>query len=175
MEFDMLLKKLEKLENENPEFFDANSPTQRVGSDLSGGFQNVNHTFAMQSLANTYSVGEVMDWMRRVEKEEAHPLKYTTELKFDGTAISLTYQNGKFVRAVTRGDGLRGDDVSSAIRTIRSIPMELEGENIPDFMEVRGEVYMPFDVFESLNGQRIADGEEPFANARNAASGSLKL
>lgn len=174
-EFDTLLKYLEKLEKENPEYFDPNSPTQRVGSDLSDGFQTIAHTFPMQSLANTYSINEVMDWMARAEKEESQKLEYCTELKFDGTAISLTYTNGKFIKAITRGDGLRGDDVSAAVRTIRSIPMELTGDKIPENMEVRGEIYMPFEVFDRLNAERIDSGEEPFANARNAAAGSLKL
>ncbi len=174
-EFDKLLKHLQELENEFPQYFDPNSPTQRVGSDIDGGFQSINHTFPMQSLSNTYSVAEVMDWMARVEKEEAHSLNYCTELKFDGTAISLWYENGEFTRAVTRGDGLRGDDVSSAVRTIRSVPMRLAGNSFPKFMEVRGEIYMPFEVFDVLNLERLEAGEEPFANARNAASGSLKL
>ncbi len=174
MEFDALLKSLEKLESQNPELFDENSPTQRVGSDLSGGFQSVEHRVAMQSLSNTYSTTEVSEWMARVEKEVGEQ-SYCCELKFDGTAISITYQDGKFVRAVTRGDGQRGDDVSAAVRTIRSIPLELLGDDIPEFMEVRGEIYMPFEVFDRLNEQRAEAGEELFANARNAASGSLKL
>lgn len=175
MEFDKMLHRLSELESQFPEYFDKNSPTQRVGSDLSGGFESVNHTFPMQSLANTYSIGEVMDWMARAEKEEAHSLEYCAELKFDGTAISLWYEKGQFVKAVTRGDGVRGDDVSGAVRTIRAIPMNLSGDGFPDFMEVRGEIYMPFDVFDNLNKERTEAGEEPFANPRNAASGSLKL
>lgn len=174
-EFDALIKTLEQMESEHPEFYDPNSPTQRVGSDLTSGFQTVNHRVPMQSLANTYSIAEVEDWMQRVKRESEVEISYSCELKFDGTAISLTYENGKFVRAVTRGDGVKGDDVSAAIRTIRSIPMQLVGEGIPEVMEVRGEVYMPFDVFKRLNEQRVDVGEEPFANPRNAASGSLKL
>lgn len=174
-QFDELLRELNDIERAHPEFFDANSPTQRVGSDLSGGFTSVEHRYAMQSLANTYSSTEVSDWMRRVTADSGEELNYCCELKFDGTAISLTYEHGKFVRAVTRGDGVRGDDVTSAIRTIRSIPLELRGDDVPDFMEVRGEVYMSFAVFDRLNEQRADIGEEQFANPRNAASGTLKL
>ncbi len=174
-EFDSLLKELEKLEAENPQFFDSNSPTQRVGSDLIGGFESVEHRYPMQSLGNTYSIGEVSEWMERTTKESNLSNSYCCELKFDGAAISLTYEKGRFTRAVTRGDGVRGDDVSAAIRTIRSIPMTLCGDNIPAVMEVRGEVYMPFGVFEQLNERRYDIGEEPFANPRNATSGSLKL
>ncbi len=173
-EFDELLKQLEVLEIKYPEYFDPNSPTQRVGSDITGGFQSIEHRVPMQSLSNTYSPEEVSEWMARVEKE-VETQQYCCELKFDGTAISITYENGKFIRAVTRGDGQRGDDVSAAIRTIRSIPLQLSGDNYPEYMEVRGEVYMPFDVFDRLNTQRIELGEETFANPRNAASGSLKL
>lgn len=175
-EYDSLLSELERLEGEYPEFKDPNSPTQRVGSDLSGGFQSVEHRVPMQSLGNTYSIAEVLDWEERIQRESGvSDLRYCAELKFDGTAISLTYQNGRFIRAVTRGDGERGDDVSAAVRTIRSIPLELVGGGFPEFMEVRGEVFMPFDVFGMLNQQRVEGGDEPFANARNAAAGSLKL
>lgn len=175
IQFDALLRELSDLETAHPEYFDANSPTQRVGSDLSGGFQNVEHRVAMQSLANTYSSAEVSDWMRRVMADSTTALSYCCELKFDGTAISLTYENGRFIRAVTRGDGVRGDDVTAAIRTIRSIPLQLRGDDVPQFMEVRGEVYMSSDVFARLNEQRAEIGEEQFANPRNAASGTLKL
>lgn len=173
-EFDALLSELEQLERAHPEFYSANSPSQRVGSDLSGGFESATHRYPMMSLSNTYSVSEVDDFMQRVEKESGR-VSYCCELKFDGTAISLTYENGVFIRAVTRGDGITGDDVSSAVRTILSIPMSLHGDDIPEFMEVRGEIYMPFAVFERLNEQRSDIGEEPFANPRNAASGTLKL
>lgn len=174
MQFDMLLKELEALENENPHLKSKNSPTERVGSDLTGGFESFEHKYPMQSLSNTYSPSEVADFMGRVEKENPD-VAYCCELKFDGTAISLTYENGKFVRAVTRGDGVRGDDVSAAMRTIRSIPMTLTGSDVAPFMEVRGEVYMPFSVFERLNAERADIGQEAFANPRNAASGTLKL
>lgn len=179
-EYDLMLTSLEQLESENPEFQDANSPTQRVGSDLSNGFTSYTHRFAMLSLSNTYSQSEVEAFMARIEKELpdlgfTEHVNYCAELKFDGTAISLTYQNGRFVRAVTRGDGEKGDDVSANIRAIPSIPMTLQGEGFPEFMEVRGEVYMPFASFERLNAERLDIGEEPFANPRNAASGTMKL
>lgn len=173
-QFDELIAKLIALENEFPEFFDPNSPTQRVGSDLVQDFLSVEHRFRMESLANTYSLAEVHDFMVRVEKECGEQ-NYCAELKFDGTAISLTYENGRFVRAVTRGDGVRGDDVSAAVRTIRTIPMELKGSDFAPRMEVRGEIYMSYQTFERLNAERVDIGEEPFANPRNAASGSLKL
>lgn len=173
-EFDKLMHRLEELENANPELRTPNSPTSRVGSDLTGGFESYTHRYPMQSLANSYSATEVEDFMRRVEKE-ASEISYCCELKFDGTAISLTYEHGQFVRATTRGDGVMGDNVSGAVRTIRSIPMVLTGDNIPEFMEVRGEIYMPFKVFERINAVRADIGEEPFANPRNATSGTLKL
>ncbi|CDN33040.1 DNA ligase [Mucinivorans hirudinis] len=177
-EFDKLLAELAALETENPQFYDANSPTQRIGADLTSGFAPAKHHFAMYSLANTYSEGELRDFTVRIQKE--HPevedgAEYVAELKFDGTAISLTYERGRFVRAVTRGDGTTGDDVSANVRTIRSIPMVLQGDDFPVLMEVRGEIYLPFDSFEKLNRQRVEEQEEPFANARNAAAGSLKL
>ncbi len=175
-EFDVLLHKLEELESKHPECYDPNSPTQRVGSDLSGGFVSVEHQTPMQSLANTYSAQEVDAWVARCQKDSSEEIHFCCELKFDGTAISLTYQKGKFVRAVTRGDGVRGDDVSAAVRTIRSIPMELSrGEHYPDYMEVRGEIFMSYTTFERLNKKRADNGEELFANPRNAASGTLKL
>ncbi len=174
--FDELLKELEQLEEKYPECRDLNSPTMRVGSDLSGGFMSYEHRVAMQSLSNTYSIAEVEQWMVRVAKD-AHggDIELCAELKFDGTAISLTYENGKFTRALTRGDGIKGDDVSAAVRTIRSLPMELSGDDIPEFMEVRGEIFMPYAVLDKLNRERERMGEELFANVRNAASGSLKL
>lgn len=176
LEYDSLLQELIKLEQENPDYYDSNSPTQRVGSDLSSGFGSYTHRFGMYSLSNTYSLDEVCAFMDRVNREfPGESISYCAELKFDGTAISLTYASGKFIRAVSRGDGTTGDDVSSNVKTIMSIPMQLQGANHPQFMEVRGEIYMPFDSFARLNSARIDIGEEPFANARNAASGSLKL
>lgn len=173
-QFDAMIKTLITMETEHPEFFDPNSPTERVGSDITDGFQSVLHRHKMESLSNTYSVDEVMDFMNRVEKE-CGKQEYCVELKFDGTAISLTYENGRFVKAATRGDGLRGDDVSGAVRTIRAVPMNLRGSDFPKSMEVRGEIYMSYPTFERLNASRSDIGEEPFANPRNAASGSLKL
>lgn len=173
-EFDKLLADLVALEVQHPEFADENSPSRRVGSDLTAGFSAVSHLFPMYSLANTYSQAELHDFFARIAKE-CQGAEYVAELKFDGTAISLTYENGRFTRAVTRGDGTVGDDVSANVRTIRSIPMQLHGENHPTLMEVRGEVYMPFASFGRLNAERADIGEEPFANARNAACGTLKL
>ncbi len=179
-EFDSLLRELEELEAQHPEHRDENSPTQRVGSDLNGGFDSYEHQYPMQSLANTYSLEEVEQWLVRVRKDIAQQsVECCCELKFDGTAISLRYENGEFTRALTRGDGIRGDDVSAAVRTIRAIPLSLAPRPRqtppPATMEVRGEIYMPFGVFDELNEQRRSRGEELFANARNAASGTLKL
>ena len=174
-EFDALLARLADLEAESPEFFDPNSPTQRVGSDLTDGFESAHHLVPMQSLSNSYSIDEVREFMERIERETGAEQAYCCELKFDGVAISLTYADGRFVRATTRGDGVRGDDVSRAVRTIRSVPMELTGAGFEGTIEVRGEIYMPFATFDRLNAQRTASGEEPFANPRNAASGTLKL
>lgn len=173
-EFDSMLSTLSELEAKYPEFSHDNSPTRRVGSDITNGFLPAAHLFPMFSLANTYSRGELDDFFLRVSRQY-DSAEYVAELKFDGTAISLTYENGHFVRAVTRGDGTMGDDVSANARTIRSIPMRLQGEGYPPLMEVRGEIYMPFGSFRRLNAERVDIGEEPFANARNAASGTLKL
>lgn len=173
-EFDELLAQLLQLELQYPEFDDPNSPTRRVGSDLTKGFMAALHHFSMYSLSNTYSKGELCEFVERISKQYSEA-DYVSELKFDGTAISLTYENGRFTRAVTRGDGVQGEDVSNNVRTIRSIPMQLQGSDFPDLMEVRGEIYMPFKSFDRLNAERVDVGEEPFANARNAASGTLKL
>lgn len=173
-EYDRMMAELAALEAAHPEFADPNSPTHRVGSDLTREFQQVAHRYPMLSLANTYSEEEVRDFIARVDRETAVPTAYCCELKFDGTAISLTYENGRFVRAVTRGDGTQGDDVSANVRTIRSIPMSLQGDGWPAYMEVRGEIYMPHGSFERLNAERADIGEEPFANPRNAAAGTLK-
>ncbi len=173
-EYDRMMAELAALEAAHPEFADPNSPTHRVGSDLTREFQQVAHRYPMLSLANTYSEEEVRDFIARVDRETAVPTAYCCELKFDGTAISLTYENGRFVRAVTRGDGTQGDDVSANVRTIRSIPMSLQGGGWPAYMEVRGEIYMPHGSFERLNAERADIGEEPFANPRNAAAGTLK-
>ena len=172
-EFDTLLRQLQDLERDNPQFDDPNSPTKRVGSDLSNSFRSVEHSFAMLSLSNTYSLEELHEWIERTEKEVGE-VEYMCELKFDGTAISLTYENGRLLRAVTRGDGTRGDDVTENVRTIRSIPLVLTGEGYPDFFEIRGEIFMPYSSFDRLNAEREAAGEQLFANPRNAAAGTLK-
>ena len=173
-EFDKLLAELQRLEEENPQFFDPNSPTQRVGSDINQNFTQVKHEYPMLSLGNTYNEGEVADFYNRVAKALNAPFEIVCELKYDGTSISLTYENGSLVRAVTRGDGEKGDDVTANVRTIRSIPLKLQGE-YPEKFEIRGEILMSWKVFEALNKEREAQEEPLFANPRNAASGSLKL
>ena len=173
-EYDALLRELQELEAAHPEFFDPNSPTQRVGSDLGSGFQSVAHRYPMLSLGNTYSLDELREFVDRVEREEGHT-EFVCELKFDGTAISIIYENGKLVRAVTRGDGTRGDDVTANIRTIRTVPLVLHGDNIPSYLEMRGEVIMPHASFQRLNAEREETGENLFANPRNAAAGTIKL
>ncbi len=175
-EFDILLKELEELENRHPEMYDPNSPTQRVGSDISSGFIQAAHIYPMLSLANTYSIDDVDSWVRRTTEGLAgQDFTVVGELKFDGTGISLIYEHGKLVRAVTRGDGEKGDIVTENIRTIRSIPLELQGSGWPDFFEIRGEIVLPWAAFDRLNRQRADAGEPLFANPRNAASGTLKL
>lgn len=173
-EFDALMSELQELEIAHPEFFDPASPTQRVGSDLTDGFVQVAHSYPMLSLGNTYSEGEVSDFNERVRKALNDSFGLVCELKYDGTSISLTYENGLLTRAVTRGDGEKGDDVTANIRTIRSIPLRLRG-NYPAKFEIRGEVLMPRNVFDELNREREAREEALFANPRNAASGTLKL
>ena len=173
-EYDALLRELQELEAEHPEFFDPNSPTQRVGSDLASSFNSVAHKYPMLSLSNTYSLEELRDFVERIGREEGHT-EFVCELKFDGTAISIIYENGRLVRAVTRGDGTRGDDVTANIRTIRSVPLVLRGEGIPPYLEMRGEVIMPHASFQRLNAEREEAGEAPFANPRNAAAGTIKL
>lgn len=174
-QYDQLLRELQELEAANPELFDPNSPTQRVGSDLVNTFESVRHRYPMQSLSNTYSLEELGEFVGRIEREEGEGVEFVCELKFDGTAISLIYENGRLTRAVTRGDGERGDDVTANIRTIRSIPLVLHGEHIPSYVEMRGEVIMPHSSFNRLNREREEVGESPFANPRNAAAGTIKL
>lgn len=175
-EFDMLMKELEELEKRHPEEYDPNSPTQRVGSDLNTGFEQAAHIYPMLSLANTYSIDEVDAWFHRVEDAlVGQESTIVGEMKFDGLGISLIYEHGRLVRAVTRGDGEKGDVVTDNIKTIRSIPLQLQGSGWPDFFEIRGEVLLPFEAFRRLNQQREEAGETPFANPRNAASGTLKL
>lgn len=175
-EFDMLMKELEVLESEHPEYADPLSPTQRVGSDLTKGFEHVVHERPMMSLSNTYSIEEVDEWGQRVDRAlDGQDYAIVGEMKFDGTSISLTYRNGRLVRAVTRGDGTQGDDVTANVKTIRSIPLELLPGDWPEEFEIRGEVLMPWEVFERLNAERAYNEEPLFANPRNAASGTLKM
>ncbi len=174
-DFDQLLRELMDLENSFPEFYDPNSPTQRVGSDLKLEFKQVKHQYPMLSLGNTYSEDEVRDFENRIKKTINEDPEYVCELKYDGTSISLTYQNGVLIRAVTRGDGVQGDDVTANVKTIKSVPLQLTGREYPDEFEIRGEILMPFSVFETLNQERKKKGEAPFANPRNAASGTLKM
>lgn len=174
-EFDMLLKELEALEKAHPEAFDPLSPTQRVGSDLSEGFVQERHIYPMLSLSNCYSITEVDEWFHRVRVAlDGEMFDVVGEMKYDGTSISLIYEHGRLVRAVTRGDGEKGDVVTDNIKTIPSIPLELQGEGWPDFFEIRGEVLMPWEAFDRLNRQREFNEEPLFANPRNAASGTLK-
>ena len=174
-EFDSLLRELQQLEEANPHLYDANSPTQRVGSDITKEFRQVAHKYPMLSLGNTYSKSEVAEFYERVRRALNEDFEICCELKFDGTSISLTYVDGKLVQAVTRGDGEKGDDVTANVRTIRTIPLVLKGSGYPQEFEIRGEVLMPWNVFERLNTERASQGETLFANPRNAASGTLKL
>ena len=174
-DFDYMMHELESLEKAHPEMYDPNSPTQRVGSDLMGGFQSVAHRYPMLSLANTYNQQEVADWYDSVKRGlEGEDFEVCCEMKYDGLSISLTYEHGRLVRAVTRGDGVRGDDVTANVRTIRSIPLVLTGSTYPASFEIRGEILMPWDVFNHLNAEREKAEEPLFANPRNAASGTLK-
>ena len=174
MDFDTKMKQLQELEDAHPEFFDPNSPTQRVGSDIAAGFNQVSHVYPMLSLGNTYSQGEVSDFYDRVSRGLNEDFELVCELKYDGTSISLTYEDGLLVRAVTRGDGEKGDDVTTNVKTIRSIPLRLHG-NYPPAFEIRGEILMPWSVFDGLNREREEQEEQLFANPRNAASGTLKM
>jgi DNA ligase (NAD+) len=174
LEFDLLMKELEKLEKENPEFFDPNSPTQRVGSDLNKEFEQVRHQYPMLSLSNSYSEEELRDFDQKIKKLTDQKYEYACELKYDGTSISLRYKNGVLDKAITRGDGTFGDDVTANVRTIRSIPLRLKGTGYPQEFEIRGEILLPFSEFERINAEREENDEPPFANPRNAASGTLK-
>ena len=174
-EFDMMMRELQQLEARHPEMHDDNSPSQRVGSDITSEFKQVAHRYPMLSLANTYNRQEVAEWYESVRKGlHGEDFEVCCEMKYDGLSISLTYENGKLVRGVTRGDGVHGDDVTANVRTIRSIPLVLAGEGYPDNFEIRGEILMPWRVFEKLNAEREKAEEPLFANPRNAASGTLK-
>ena len=174
-EFDFLMRELQDLEAKHPECYDENSPSMRVGSDLNKNFTQVQHKYPMLSLANTYSEAEVAEFYDRVKKALNEDFEICCEMKFDGTSISLTYEDGRLLRAVTRGDGIQGDDVTDNVKTIRSIPLVLQGTGYPQNFEIRGEILMPWEVFEALNKEREAREEALFANPRNAASGTLKL
>lgn len=173
-EFDSKLKALQELEAKYPEFYDPNSPTLRVGGEVTKNFETVKHNHRMYSLDNSYSKEDLLDWEKRIKKQLDGPIAYSCELKYDGASISLTYLDGKLLRAVTRGDGFQGDDVTTNIKTIKSVPLKLRG-NYPEQFDIRGEIVLPYAGFNVMNEQRIADGEEPYRNPRNTASGSLKL
>jgi DNA ligase (NAD+) len=174
-EFDMKLKELQALEEKYPKYYDASSPTLRVGGTITKNFETVVHEHRMYSLDNSYSKEDLEDWEKRIQKilGDAH-LEYTCELKYDGASISLTYENGRLVRGLTRGDGFQGDDVTNNIKTIRSVPLRLNGDYPPKF-DIRGEIVLPFEGFAKMNQERIENGEDPYMNPRNTASGSLKL
>jgi DNA ligase (NAD+) len=174
-EFDLKLAQLQNLENQHPEFFDESSPTQRVGGAITKNFETVPHEHRMYSLDNSYSKDDLLEWEKRIQKVLGEvSLEYTCELKYDGASISITYENGKLKRAVTRGDGFQGDDVTNNIKTIKSVPLQLKG-NYPPKFDVRGEIILPFAGFEKMNQELIEIGETPYSNPRNTASGSLKL
>jgi DNA ligase (NAD+) len=174
-DFDLKLKQLQELETKHPEFFDPNSPTQRVGGTITKNFATVVHEHRMYSLDNSYSKEDLIDWEHKIQRVLGNVnLEYTCELKYDGASISITYQDGKLVRAVTRGDGFQGDDVTNNIKTIKSIPLQLKG-NYPSKFDIRGEIILPFEGFEKMNQELIEIGEMPYSNPRNTASGSLKL
>ncbi|ASV31961.1 NAD-dependent DNA ligase LigA [Maribacter cobaltidurans] len=174
-EFDMKLKELQDLEIKHPEYFDESSPTIRVGGMVTKQFETIVHEHRMYSLDNSYSKEDLEEWEKRIQRNLGDaPVEYTCELKYDGASISITYENGKLVRAVTRGDGFQGDDVTTNIKTIKSVPLQLKGD-YPDKFDIRGEIVLPFEGFAKMNEERITNGEEPYMNPRNTASGSLKL
>ncbi len=174
-EFDTALKELQELESKHPEYDDPNSPTQRVGGEITKNFNTITHQNRMYSLANSYSKEDILDWEKRIQKILGDvQLEFTCELKYDGASINLSYQNGSFLKAVTRGDGFMGDDVTANVKTIRSIPLVIKGDQLNSF-DIRGEIILPLDGFEKMNKDRIEAGEDPYRNPRNTASGSLKL
>ncbi|MBT8311110.1 MAG: NAD-dependent DNA ligase LigA, partial [Flavobacteriaceae bacterium] len=173
-EFDIMLKELQELETQHPELYDANSPTLRVGGEVTKNFETVVHEYRMHSLDNSYSKEDLLDWENRIRKQIDGDIQYTCELKYDGASISLSYENGELLKAVTRGDGFQGDDVTTNIKTIRSVPLKLKGD-YPQKFHIRGEIVLPFDGFNKMNEERLAAGEELYRNPRNTASGSLKL
>ena len=173
-EFDKLMEELIILEDSFPNYFDINSPTQRVGGDVLDSFKSVKHKYRMLSLGNTYSSSDLRDFDKRLNKLSDQDFEYVCELKYDGVSISLTYENGELIQALTRGDGEKGDDITDNVRTIKSIPLKLKGD-FPDYFEIRGEIFLPLKGFELINKERVENGYEPYANPRNTASGSLKL
>ncbi|MFX0556820.1 NAD-dependent DNA ligase LigA [Maribacter sp. CXY002] len=174
-EFDMKLKELQDLEAKHPEFYDESSPTLRVGGMVTKNFETVAHEHRMYSLENSYSKEDLEDWEKRIQRNLGDvPVQFTCELKYDGASISITYENGKLVKAVTRGDGFQGDDVTTNIKTIKSVPLQLKGD-YPEKFDIRGEIVLPFEGFQKMNEERIENGEDPYMNPRNTASGSLKL
>jgi len=175
VEFDEKLRTLQELEEQHPEFSDPNSPTQRIGNDINKEFKQIHHKYPMLSLSNTYSESEITDFYDRTKKALNEEFELVCELKYDGSSISLMYENGKLAQAVTRGDGEKGDDVTLNVKTIRTVPLVLQGNDFPEQFEVRGEIMMPWTVFEELNSEREKQEEPLFANPRNAASGTLKL
>jgi DNA ligase (NAD+) len=173
-EFDIKLKELQALEEQHPEFLDANSPTQRVGGAVTKSFKTIVHDFRMYSLDNSYSKEDLLDWETRIKKMVDGDIEYTCELKYDGASMNLTYDNGKLLRAVTRGDGVQGDEVTANVKTINTVPLQLKGD-FPERFDIRGEIVLPTEGFLKMNEERIANDEEPYRNPRNTASGSLKL
>ncbi|MCX7547446.1 NAD-dependent DNA ligase LigA [Xanthomarina sp. F1114] len=173
-DFDIKLKQLQELESKHPEFFDPNSPSQRVGGEVTKNFETLVHEQRMYSLDNSYSKEDLLDWETRIKKLVDGELQFTCELKYDGASINLTYEKGSLVRAVTRGDGVQGDNVTANIKTIKSVPLRLKGD-FPEKFDIRGEIVLPFEGFNKMNEERIEIGEEPYRNPRNTASGSLKL
>lgn len=174
-EFDMKLKELQALEEKHPEFHDPTSPTLRVGGEVTKNFETIPHEHRMYSLDNSYSKEELLDWEKRIQRILGDAdVEFTSELKYDGASISITYEEGKLIKAVTRGDGFQGDDVTTNIKTIRTVPLKLQGDYPPKF-DIRGEIILPLDGFAKMNEERIASGEDPYMNPRNTASGSLKL
>jgi len=174
-EFDMMLKELQKLELEYPEFDDLNSPTKRVGGDITSKFAKVKHRYPMLSLGNTYNLDEIREWEAKIKRITEDEIEFVCELKYDGVAIGITYTDGQLVRAVTRGDGEQGEDVTNNIKTINTIPLRLHGANFPDDFEIRGEIFLPLATFARMNAARVEAGEEAYMNPRNTASGTLKL
>ena len=173
-DFDIQLKELQALEEAHPEFYDANSPTLRVGGAVTKNFNTIVHKHRMYSLDNSYSLEDLKDWETRIKKSVDGDVEYVCELKYDGASINLTYQNGSLLKAVTRGDGMQGDEVTPNIKTINSVPLQLKGDYAEEF-EIRGEIILPYDGFNKMNEERVENGEEPYKNPRNTASGSLKL